>query len=43
MLRIPYLPGESDMDQLRTIFRALGSPTEDDWPVSSMRFTHIET
>src|SRR5882757_764274 len=35
MLRIPYLPGESDMDQLKTIFRALGTPTEDDWPVRS--------
>lgn len=33
MLRIPYLAGESDMDQLKTIFRALGTPTEDDWPV----------
>ena len=33
MLRIPYLPGESDMDQLKTIFRALGTPTEDEWPV----------
>jgi len=35
MLRIPYLPGESDMDQLKTIFRALGTPTEEDWPVCS--------
>lgn len=35
MLRTPYLPGETDMDQLKTIFRALGTPTEDDWPVSS--------
>ena len=34
MLRTPYLPGESDMDQLKTIFRALGTPTEEDWPVS---------
>lgn len=34
MLRTPYLPGETDMDQLKTIFRALGTPTEDDWPVS---------
>ena len=34
MLRIPYMPGESDMDQLKTIFRALGTPTEEDWPVS---------
>ncbi|KIY73317.1 CMGC/CDK/CDK7 protein kinase [Cylindrobasidium torrendii FP15055 ss-10] len=32
MLRTPYLTGESDMDQLQTIFRALGSPTEQDWP-----------
>ncbi|KAF8967673.1 kinase-like domain-containing protein [Flammula alnicola] len=32
MLRIPYLPGESDMDQLKTTFRALGTPTEDEWP-----------
>ncbi|KAF7770501.1 hypothetical protein Agabi119p4_6475 [Agaricus bisporus var. burnettii] len=32
MLRIPYLPGESDMDQIKTIFRALGTPTEEDWP-----------
>lgn len=35
MLRTPYLPGESDMDQLKTIFRALGTPTEEDWPVCS--------
>lgn len=34
MLRTPYLPGESDMDQLKTTFRALGTPTEEDWPVS---------
>lgn len=32
MLRIPYLAGESDMDQLKTTFRALGTPTEEDWP-----------
>ncbi|EAU90613.1 CMGC/CDK/CDK7 protein kinase [Coprinopsis cinerea okayama7 len=32
MLRIPYLAGESDMDQLKTIFRALGTPTEEEWP-----------
>lgn len=40
MLRIPYLPGESDMDQLKTIFRALGTPTEDDWPVSHPNALH---
>ncbi|KAL0067223.1 TFIIH complex serine/threonine-protein kinase subunit kin28 [Marasmius tenuissimus] len=35
MLRTPYLAGESDMDQLKTIFRALGTPTEQDWPALS--------
>ncbi|THH30714.1 hypothetical protein EUX98_g3475 [Antrodiella citrinella] len=32
MLRTPYLPGESDLDQLKTTFRALGTPTEEEWP-----------
>lgn len=32
MLRTPYLPGESDVDQIKTIFRALGTPTEEEWP-----------
>ncbi|KAG8699784.1 TFIIH complex serine/threonine-protein kinase subunit kin28 [Ceratobasidium sp. 394] len=36
MLRTPYLPGESDMDQLKTIFRALGTPTEEDWPAREL-------
>lgn len=40
MLRTPYLPGESDMDQVRTIFRALGTPTEEDWPVSRLILNH---
>lgn len=34
MLRTPYLPGESDLQQLTTICKALGTPTERDWPVS---------
>ncbi len=34
MLRVPYMAGESDMDQLRIIFQALGTPTEAEWPVS---------
>jgi cyclin-dependent kinase 7 len=38
MLRTPYLPGESDMDQLKTIFRALGTPTEEEWPVRLVLF-----
>ncbi|EJU03529.1 CMGC/CDK/CDK7 protein kinase [Dacryopinax primogenitus] len=32
MLRVPYMAGESDLEQLKIIFRALGSPTEDTWP-----------
>ncbi|KAJ2489551.1 TFIIH complex serine/threonine-protein kinase subunit kin28 [Coemansia sp. RSA 2050] len=31
-LRAPYLPGASDLEQLTTIFRARGTPTEDEWP-----------
>lgn len=33
LLRVPFLPGESDLDQLTRIFQALGSPTEETWPV----------
>ena len=33
-LQVPFLPGESDLDQLSRIFQALGTPTEDSWPVS---------
>lgn len=32
LLRVPFLPGESDLDQLTKIFQALGTPTEDNWP-----------
>eukprot|EP00741_Cyanophora_paradoxa_P005123 tig00000863_g4965.t1 len=32
MLRVPYFPGESDIDQLAKIFAALGTPTDADWP-----------
>ncbi|KAK0557689.1 TFIIH complex serine/threonine-protein kinase subunit kin28 [Tilletia horrida] len=32
MLRTPYLPGESDAAQITVIYKALGSPTERDWP-----------
>jgi serine/threonine protein kinase len=43
MLRTPYLPGESDMDQLKTIFRALGTPTEEEWPVRFRFFEFLTT
>lgn len=32
MLRTPFLPGETDMGQLKLIFQALGTPTDNDWP-----------
>ncbi|KAK5960807.1 TFIIH complex serine/threonine-protein kinase subunit KIN28 PWA37_002245 [Arxiozyma heterogenica] len=32
MLRIPYLPGKDDIDQMEVTFRALGTPTDRDWP-----------
>ncbi|KAH8832204.1 CMGC/CDK/CDK7 protein kinase [Flagelloscypha sp. PMI_526] len=41
MLRTPYLAGESDMDQIRTIFRALGTPTEAEWPGYTKLPNHI--
>ncbi|CDK27712.1 unnamed protein product [Kuraishia capsulata CBS 1993] len=32
MLRTPYLPGADDADQLIVTFKALGTPTESNWP-----------
>lgn len=32
MLRMPYLPGDSDIDQLSKIFQARGTPTDENWP-----------
>ncbi|XP_032824399.1 cyclin-dependent kinase 7 [Petromyzon marinus] len=32
LLRTPFLPGDSDLDQLSKIFEALGTPTEELWP-----------
>ncbi|KZS07948.1 Cyclin-dependent kinase 7 [Daphnia magna] len=32
LLRVPFLPGESDLDQLTRIFSTMGTPTEDNWP-----------
>ncbi|KAG9488161.1 hypothetical protein GDO78_007781 [Eleutherodactylus coqui] len=34
LLRVPFLPGDSDLDQLTKIFETLGTPTEEQWPVS---------
>lgn len=32
LLRVPFLPGDSDLDQLSRIFQTLGTPTDKDWP-----------
>ena len=32
MLRKPYFPGSSDIDQLGRIYQGLGTPTEENWP-----------
>ena len=34
-LKVPFLPGCSDLDQLSKIFETLGTPSEDSWPVSN--------
>ena len=33
LLRVPFLPGETDLDQLTRIFSVMGTPTEETWPV----------
>lgn len=37
MLRVPFIAAESDMEQLNLIFTALGTPTEQEWPVRRSR------
>jgi hypothetical protein len=32
LLRKPWLPGMTDIDQLGKIFQALGTPNNDNWP-----------
>lgn len=32
LLRRPWFPGETDIEQLSMVFRALGTPTPDTWP-----------
>ncbi|XP_074595217.1 cyclin-dependent kinase 7-like [Brevipalpus obovatus] len=31
LLRIPLLPGDTDLDQLQKIFQCMGTPTEEEW------------
>uniref|UniRef100_A0A8C0PZY8 Cyclin-dependent kinase 7 n=1 Tax=Canis lupus familiaris TaxID=9615 RepID=A0A8C0PZY8_CANLF len=32
VVTVPFLPGDSDLDQLTRIFETLGTPTEEQWP-----------
>ncbi|KAF9020860.1 TFIIH complex serine/threonine-protein kinase subunit kin28 [Haplosporangium bisporale] len=41
LLRNPYLPGNTDMDQLETMFRALGTPSEAEWPGMSLLPSYV--
>lgn len=34
MCQVPFLPGETDLDQLDKTFQALGTPSVETWPVS---------
>ncbi|KAB1281253.1 Cyclin-dependent kinase 7 [Camelus dromedarius] len=36
--RVPFLPGDSDLDQLTRIFETLGTPTEEQWPAIVEKF-----
>lgn len=31
-MRLPFLSGESDIDQIKKTFQAMGTPTDDEWP-----------
>lgn len=33
-MQVPFLPGDSDLDQLSRIFQMLGTPSEETWAVS---------
>lgn len=39
LFQVPFLPGDSDLDQLTRIFETLGTPTEEQWPVSVHTFS----
>lgn len=38
MCRRPLFPGSSDVDQVARIFQVMGTPTEENWPVSAVFF-----
>jgi cyclin-dependent kinase 7 len=41
VLRVPFLAGDTDMDQLKKTFHAMGSPSEEEWPVCPCLSCHI--
>jgi hypothetical protein len=42
LLRKPWLPGTSDLDQLTRIFAALGTPSPETWPGCEALPTYVE-
>lgn len=42
LLRVPFLPGDSDLDQLTRIFQVLGTPTDEMWPNLKILPDYIE-
>lgn len=42
MLRMPYMPGGSDLDQLEKIYHARGTPTDETWPDRQSLPSYIE-
>ncbi|CAD5116699.1 unnamed protein product [Dimorphilus gyrociliatus] len=42
LLRVPFVAGDSDLNQLSKIFEALGTPKEDDWPEMTQLPDYIE-
>lgn len=42
LLRVPFFPGESDLDQLTKIFGVFGNPTEENWPGLKSLSDYIE-
>lgn len=42
MLRVPFMPGDSDLDQLTRIFATLGTPSEHEWPYISKLHDYLQ-
>lgn len=42
LLRVPFFPGESDLDQLTKIFQVFGNPTEENWPGLKLLTDYME-